>query len=97
MTLPCSNGEEVSGHACSANRIMQDIVIDTRGLACPLPVLKVRKMMRKVAAGVTVVILATDPGAEDDLKAYCETSGCTFLSAVVQGQNGDLRITIRKP
>jgi tRNA 2-thiouridine synthesizing protein A len=60
---------------------MASLTIDTRGLNCPLPILKVRKAMRTVAPGVEVLVLATDPGAEADLHAYCAASGCAFLSA----------------
>jgi tRNA 2-thiouridine synthesizing protein A len=67
---------------------MKDITIDTRGLSCPLPVLKVRKAMRSIEPGRAVQILATDPLAEQDLRAYCEASGCAFLS--VNKLNSDL-------
>jgi tRNA 2-thiouridine synthesizing protein A len=70
-------------------------VIDTSGLRCPLPLLKVRKLMRQVAAGSEVQILATDPGAVQDLQDYCEATGCTFLSAASL-DSGALRIVIRK-
>lgn len=55
--------------------------VDTRGMSCPLPILKVRKAMRSVAPGGEVLVLATDPGAQDDLRAFCVISGCKFLSA----------------
>jgi tRNA 2-thiouridine synthesizing protein A len=64
-------------------------------MACPLPVLKVRKAMRSVDAGSEVLILATDPGAEDDLRAFCAVSGCRFISAVTPA-DGVLRIIIQK-
>jgi len=51
--------------------------------------------MRQAAAGTEVPILATDPGAEQDLRDYCEASGCTFLSAETL-EGGVLRIVIRK-
>ncbi len=69
--------------------------IDTRGLRCPLPVLRVRKLMRGFAAGTEVPVLATDPGAEQDLRDYCEASGCTFISAEYL-EGGVLRAVIRK-
>jgi tRNA 2-thiouridine synthesizing protein A len=74
---------------------MEQITIDTRGMACPLPVLRVRKTMRGVAAGAEVLILATDPGAEDDMRAYCATSGSRFLSSATS-EDGILRILIQK-
>jgi tRNA 2-thiouridine synthesizing protein A len=74
---------------------MQSVTIDTRGLSCPLPVLKVRKAMRSVENGTKVHILATDPLADQDLRAYCEVSGCAFLS--VGKLDGDvLCIVIQK-
>ncbi len=74
---------------------MQDVTIDTRGLSCPLPVLKVRKAMRSIASGTAVQVLATDPLADQDIRAYCEASGCAFLS--VDRLDGDvLRIVIKK-
>ncbi|MBI4723656.1 MAG: sulfurtransferase TusA family protein [Rhodomicrobium sp.] len=74
---------------------MDGTTIDTSGLKCPLPVLKVRKLMRAVPAGEKVAILATDRGAEQDFRDYCEASGCEFLS-VETLEGGVLRIFIRK-
>lgn len=74
---------------------MPGITIDTRGLSCPLPVLKVRKVMRSIERGMTVHVLATDPLAGQDLRAYCEASGCAFLS--IDKLDGDvLSIVIQK-
>jgi tRNA 2-thiouridine synthesizing protein A len=72
---------------------MDDVIIDTRGLRCPLPLLRVRKAMRDIAAGTNVIILATDPGAEQDLRDYCEAADCAFLSA--DSRDGVLRAVIR--
>lgn len=72
-----------------------DATIDARGLACPLPVLLVRKAMRAIGPGTRVEVLATDAGAEEDLRAYCEMTGLRFLSAEARG-NGELRILILK-
>ena len=69
--------------------------IDTRGLRCPLAGLKVRKLMRGFPAGTEVPVLATDPGAEQDLRDYCEATGCAFISAEYL-EGGVLRAVIRK-
>ncbi len=50
-------------------------VLDVKGLACPLPVLRAKKAMREVAPGETHEVLATDPGAAADFKAFCQTTG----------------------
>ena len=49
-------------------------VLDVKGLACPLPVLRAKKAMRDVAPDETLEVLATDPGAVADFKAFCETT-----------------------
>ncbi len=74
---------------------MHAVTIDTRGLSCPLPVLKVRKVMRSIEPGSAVQVLATDPLADQDLRAYCEASGCAFLS-VDKLVDGVLCIVIQK-
>ena len=51
------------------------IELDTRGLNCPLPVLKAQKAMRGMAAGERLLVLATDPKAPSDLAQFCEAAG----------------------
>ena len=54
---------------------MTETVLDTRGLSCPLPVLRARKAMQKLAPGALLRVLATDPGTTKDFKAFCRASG----------------------
>lgn len=74
---------------------MPDLTIDTRGLACPLPILKVRKAMRGVPSGAEVEVLATDPGSEGDLRAFCAATGNKFLQFRLVA-DGVLQFVIRK-
>ncbi len=60
---------------------MPDITIDTKGMKCPLPVLKARKAMKTLAPGGTMEVLATDPGAAKDFEHFCEVTGATMLEA----------------
>lgn len=50
-------------------------VIDARGLACPLPLVKAREAMMVVEAGERICVLATDPAAPRDFAEWCEVSG----------------------
>jgi tRNA 2-thiouridine synthesizing protein A len=50
-------------------------VLDTKGLNCPLPVLKVKKAIKQVPVGGTLQVLTTDPGAVSDFEAFCRTTG----------------------
>ena len=69
-------------------------ILDTKGLKCPLPVLKARKAMRDVAAGGVLRVLATDPGAVKDLEHFCKTTGHQLLASREEG--GVLVFDIRK-
>ena len=73
---------------------MADVRLDTRGLKCPLPILKARKALRTAPAGATVEILATDPGAVPDFEAFCRTTGNTLMEQ--SGGDGMFRFLIRK-
>lgn len=54
---------------------MADHVLDTKGLNCPMPVLKARKALQDIAVGEILEILATDPGAVADFDAFCRSTG----------------------
>jgi len=59
---------------------MQPTVLDTKGLRCPLPVLRARKAMKSIESGGILEVHATDPGSVKDFKAFCETTGDTLLA-----------------
>jgi tRNA 2-thiouridine synthesizing protein A len=50
-------------------------ILDTKGLNCPLPVLRVKKTIKDVKPGEILQVLATDPGAVGDFQAFCKTTG----------------------
>jgi len=50
-------------------------MLDTRGLNCPLPVLKARKRLMGMRPGERLVVLATDPKAPDDFVHFCAEAG----------------------
>ncbi len=49
--------------------------LDTKGLKCPLPVLKAKKALKALADGVELRVEATDPGSVEDFQHFCETAG----------------------
>jgi tRNA 2-thiouridine synthesizing protein A len=59
----------------SPELIMSITVLDTKGLNCPLPILRVKKAIKDVPVGGTLQVLATDPGAVNDFQAFCKTTG----------------------
>lgn len=53
--------------------------IDTRGLRCPLPVLRARKAIAALPGGALLRVQATDPDSRQDFRAWCEASGHELL------------------
>ncbi len=49
--------------------------IDTRGLNCPLPILKAKKALSELRAGDVLKVLATDPGSVRDFQAFARQTG----------------------
>jgi tRNA 2-thiouridine synthesizing protein A len=49
--------------------------IDARGLNCPLPVLRLRKVLLASSPGTVVELLATDRAALKDVPAFCAAQG----------------------
>ena len=70
-------------------------LLDTKGLKCPLPVLKARKALKGVAPGGLLRVLATDPGATKDFVHFCDATGCELVESRESG--GVLSFLIRKP
>ncbi len=56
------------------------VILDAKGLKCPLPVLKARKAMKDVPTGGVLRVLATDPGAIGDFQHFCDVTGYRLLS-----------------
>jgi TusA-related sulfurtransferase len=53
--------------------------IDTRGLNCPLPILKTKKALSELGAGQVLKVLATDPGSVRDFQAFAKQTGNELL------------------
>lgn len=60
---------------------MADQVLDAKGLNCPLPILRTKKMLKDMPTGATLEVLATDPGAVKDFEAFCRTTGNELVSS----------------
>lgn len=52
--------------------------LDTRGLKCPLPVLKARKRLKEMPPGAVLTVLADDPAAIIDFPHFCAEAGHTL-------------------
>ena len=61
--------------------IQIDKVLDARGLACPMPIVKTAQAVKTMASGETLEVLATDPGSVKDFAAWSRTTGNTLLES----------------
>ena len=57
-----------------------EIVLETSGTECPIPVLKARKLASELTEDIVIKVIATDPLAEADFEHYCEQSKFEYLS-----------------
>ena len=53
--------------------------IDTRGLKCPLPILKAKKALADMHSGDVLKVIATDPGSTRDFQAFARQTGNELL------------------
>jgi tRNA 2-thiouridine synthesizing protein A len=49
--------------------------LDTRGLNCPLPILKAKKALADMASGELLRVVSTDPGSMRDFQAFARQTG----------------------
>lgn len=55
-----------------APQLTLSALVDGRGMACPMPLLKTKVALRSVQPSESVYILATDPNSQTDLAAFCQ-------------------------
>lgn len=71
-----------------------DIVLDLKGLHCPMPVLKTKRALDAMRRGQIIEVISNDKGSKSDISALCRRLGLELISSTEE--NGIFRITIRK-
>ncbi|MDP5276672.1 sulfurtransferase TusA family protein [Chengkuizengella axinellae] len=56
-------------------------VLDAKGLACPMPIVKTKKAIEGLQSGDILEIHATDKGAKNDLAAWVKSTGHELLES----------------
>ena len=64
-----------------------DKEIDTRGLNCPLPILKAKKALTDMASGQLLKIVATDAGSVRDFQAFAKQTGNDLVEQKAEGSD----------
>jgi tRNA 2-thiouridine synthesizing protein A len=76
---------------------MSEHQIDTRGLLCPMPVIRTQQRVANLATGDILEVLATDPGVLHDIPAWCRVHGHELLGTERHEREISVRLRVRKP
>lgn len=77
-----------------SERPVAAIVVDCRGQTCPVPLVEVRKALRKAAPGDIIEVLGTHPASKKEIPMAVQALKAELLS--VEGSDNDWVIRIRR-
>ena len=64
-----------------------DKELDTRGLNCPLPILKTKKALADMSSGQTLRVVSTDTGSVRDFVAFARQTGNDLVEQTTEGND----------
>ena len=64
----------------------KDETLDSRGLMCPMPIVKLAKKMKELQVGKVVELIADDPGAKEDVPAWTQRTGNELVEMKQEGK-----------
>ena len=67
------------------NAMHFDTEIDTRGLNCPLPILKAKKALASMESGQVLKVVSTDTGSLRDFQAFAKQTGNELMGQQTEG------------
>lgn len=70
------------------------LILDARNLGCPLPVIRAMDMLRQMASGEGLEVIASDPGTIRDMEMLCRKTGDLLVST--RHMNGEFTFVIQK-
>ncbi|MFI5254169.1 MAG: sulfurtransferase TusA family protein [Candidatus Limnocylindrales bacterium] len=71
-----------------------DQIVDARGLACPMPIVKTAQAFKTLASGQIVEVLATDAGSVRDFQAWSRSTGNALIEMTEEA--GTYRFLLQK-
>ena len=69
---------------------MADQTLDAKGLNCPLPILKTKKMIKGMTSGQTLAVIATDPGSIADMTAFLASDLSGYTTGTIVTVDGGM-------
>lgn len=82
---PCHAAKPKPADSKSTNEKAGTTEIDSCGLQCPGPIMKLKKSIEDIAPGKRLYVRATDPGFVRDAEAWCNMTGNRFVSKEAAG------------
>lgn len=76
---------------------MSGHTLDARNLLCPLPVIRTQNRIKELADGDVLKVICTDPGALQDIPAWCRINGHHVVETQQGARESVITIRIAKP
>lgn len=71
-----------------------DLVVDTKGLACPMPIVRAKKALDTLEAGQVMEVLSTDKGSVNDFQAWVKQTKHQLIKH--EEENGIYKFYVKK-
>ncbi|MNL79960.1 Sulfurtransferase TusA [compost metagenome] len=71
-----------------------DIVVDTKGMACPMPIVKAKKALDGLEPGQVMEVHSTDKGSVNDFQAWVKQTKHVLLKS--EEENGTFKFYVKK-
>ncbi|MHA7584598.1 sulfurtransferase TusA family protein [Paenibacillus vandeheii] len=71
-----------------------DMIVDTKGMACPMPIVKAKKALDGLQTGQTMLVLSTDKGSLNDFQAWVKQTKHELVSH--EQEDGIYKFLVKK-
>ena len=71
-----------------------DLVVDTKGMACPMPIVKAKKALDGLTSGQIMEVQSTDKGSVNDFQAWVKQTKHELLN--YEEENGTFKFFVKK-
>jgi len=73
---------------------MSDVTqeLDTSGLTCPMPILRIKKALNQLQSGDVLRVMASDPGSVSDVEAFAKQTGNELLESTTENDTFIFRL-----
>ncbi|MEA1989766.1 MAG: sulfurtransferase TusA family protein [Pseudomonadota bacterium] len=72
------------------------ILVDAKGLKCPMPVIKLQQQVRKSRPGDLICIACTDPGAEKDISSWAKVNKHQLTNSIKTEYGCDITVQVKR-